>query len=46
MSYCHPSVAIKPAILKYLGKSHNLWHRSTLLLERIAFDGSSQVSMF
>ena len=38
MSYCQPTVAIKPAIIKYLGKSHNLWHRSALLLEKIAFD--------
>ena len=41
MSKCQPSVAIKPAILKYLGKSHNLWHRSALILERIAFDNTS-----
>ena len=41
LSLCQPAVYIKPALLKYLGKSHNLWHRSTLLLEQIAFgDGS------
>ena len=28
----------------YLGKSHNLWHRSTLLLEKKAFDGSFETS--
>ena len=43
LSLCQPAVYIKPALLKYLGKSHNLWHRSTLLLEQIAFgDGSDQ----
>ena len=40
LSRCQPPVPIKPAILKYLGKSHNLWHRSTLLLEQIAFDSN------
>ena len=32
---CQPSFAIKPSLLKYLGKSHNLWHRMTLQLENI-----------
>ncbi len=27
LSICHPAVAIRAPILKYLGKSHNLWHR-------------------
>ena len=27
-----------PSLLKYLGKSHNLWHRTALLLEQQAFD--------
>lgn len=26
--------------MKYLGKSHNLWHRMTLNLEQMAFDAS------
>lgn len=38
LSLCQPPVVIKPAVLKYLGKSHNIWHRSSLLLEQIAFD--------
>ena len=38
LARCKPPVPIKPSILKYLGKSHNLWHRSTLLLEQIAFE--------
>ena len=40
VSRCQPCIEIEPALLKYLGKSHNLWHRSTLLLEKKAFDGS------
>ena len=38
LARCRPPVPIKPSILKYLGKSHNLWHRATLLLEQIAFE--------
>lgn len=38
LSQCVPSVPIKPALLKYIGKSHNLWHRSSLLLENMAFE--------
>lgn len=43
LSHCNPPVAIKPYIMKYLGKSHNVWHRMTLALEQMAFesDGSS-----
>ncbi|XP_064456550.1 transformation/transcription domain-associated protein-like isoform X2 [Ornithodoros turicata] len=33
LSQCSPPVPIKPALVKYLGKSHNVWHRSCLLLE-------------
>ena len=40
VSRCQPTIEIKPALLKYLGKSHNLWHRSTLLLERKAFESN------
>ena len=39
VSRCRPPIEIKPALLKYLGKSHNLWHRSTLILERLALEG-------
>ncbi|CAL4066669.1 unnamed protein product, partial [Meganyctiphanes norvegica] len=38
LAQCTPSVAIRPSIMKYLGKSHNLWHRMTLLLEQSAFE--------
>ncbi|XP_028408078.1 transformation/transcription domain-associated protein-like isoform X2 [Dendronephthya gigantea] len=30
---CEPTVPMRPSILKYLGKSHNQWHLSTLVLE-------------
>ena len=38
LSRCQPGVAIPAPLLKYLGKSHNLWHRAALLLEQQAFD--------
>ena len=38
VSRCQPGVAVPPSLLKYLGKSHNLWHRTALLLEQQAFD--------
>ncbi|QQP58074.1 Transformation/transcription domainassociated proteinlike [Caligus rogercresseyi] len=38
LSRCKPPIAIKPALIKYLAKSHNLWHRGTLMLESMAFD--------
>lgn len=40
LSLCSPPVRIKPCLLKYLGKSHNLWHRMTLTLEQLAFSDS------
>ncbi len=33
MANCSPPIPIRPAVLKYLGKTHNLWHRAALLLE-------------
>ncbi|XP_069681279.1 transformation/transcription domain-associated protein isoform X3 [Periplaneta americana] len=41
MSHCSPPIPIKPVLMKYLGKSHNLWHRMTLNLEQMAFEQSS-----
>ncbi|XP_063882780.1 transformation/transcription domain-associated protein-like isoform X6 [Scylla paramamosain] len=38
LAQCQPPVTIRPAIMKYLGKSHNLWHRMTLLLEQLALE--------
>ncbi|CAH3023319.1 unnamed protein product [Porites evermanni] len=36
VSKCNPAVPIRPCILKYLGKSHNSWHRAGLTLEDYA----------
>ena len=33
MAKCSPPIPIRPVVLKYLGKTHNLWHRSAILLE-------------
>nr|XP_022907724.1 transformation/transcription domain-associated protein [Onthophagus taurus] len=42
VSRCNPPIHIAAPIMKYLGKSHNLWHRTTLALEQMAFDSQSQ----
>ena len=41
LSRCVPSVPIKPCLMRYLGKSHNIWHRMILLLEQVAFHPST-----
>ncbi|XP_060810438.1 transcription-associated protein 1 isoform X2 [Amyelois transitella] len=38
LARCSPPVSIKPSMMKYLGKTHNLWHRMTLNLEQMAYD--------
>lgn len=38
LNRCSPPVTIIPPLMKYLGKSHNLWHRMALNLEQQAFD--------
>ncbi|XP_011505966.1 PREDICTED: transformation/transcription domain-associated protein [Ceratosolen solmsi marchali] len=44
LSHCNPPVPMRSALMKYLGRSHNLWHRMTLSLEQMAFEnGSSQI---
>ncbi|XP_063838916.1 transcription-associated protein 1 [Ostrinia nubilalis] len=45
LARCNPPITIKPPMMKYLGKTHNLWHRMTLNLEQMAIDqtGSSRV---
>ena len=35
-----PTVPLKPCIIKYVGKSHNLWHRALLVLEQSAAETS------
>ncbi|XP_044261128.1 transcription-associated protein 1 [Tribolium madens] len=41
LSRCNPPIQIAPPLMKYLGKSHNLWHRMALGLEQMAFDPAS-----
>ncbi|XP_043599030.1 transformation/transcription domain-associated protein isoform X1 [Bombus pyrosoma] len=41
ISHCNPPVPLRPALMKYLGRSHNLWHRMTLSLEQMAFDNGN-----
>ena len=36
MSHCNPPIPIRPVSLKYLGKTHNLWHQAALMLENMA----------
>ncbi|XP_034140404.1 transcription-associated protein 1 isoform X2 [Drosophila guanche] len=36
LTKCTPSIYIPPNLLTYLGKSHNLWHRTILVLENLA----------
>ncbi|CAG7721830.1 unnamed protein product [Allacma fusca] len=38
---CVPSVSMRPCVLYYLGKTHNLWHRMGLLLEQMALESGS-----
>lgn len=35
LSQCQPPIYIPPSLMTYLGKSHNLWHRMTLMLENM-----------
>ncbi|KPJ11920.1 Transformation/transcription domain-associated protein [Papilio machaon] len=38
LARCNPPITMKPPMMKYLGKTHNLWHRMTLNLEQMAID--------
>lgn len=44
LTQCQPPVPIRPCIMKYLGKSHNLWYRMSLMLEQSAFDTNALTS--
>ncbi|CAH0749160.1 unnamed protein product [Diatraea saccharalis] len=41
LARCNPPISIRPPMMKYLGKTHNLWHRMTLNLEQMAIDQAS-----
>ena len=45
MSRCEPPLPIRPVTLKYLGKTHNLWHQAALLLENMAVSCDDMVSV-
>ncbi|XP_060086157.1 transformation/transcription domain-associated protein-like [Ylistrum balloti] len=45
LSHCVPPVHIRPCVLKYLGRTHNLWHRACLQLEQIAFENGPAVQV-
>ncbi|XP_071454988.1 transformation/transcription domain-associated protein [Hetaerina americana] len=45
LAQCSPPIPIKPCLMKYLGKSHNLWHRMVLSLEQLGFDPNSDGSL-
>lgn len=45
LSHCSPSVPMRALLLKYLGKSHNLWHRMTLCLEQMALENGNDDPM-
>ncbi|ESP00831.1 hypothetical protein LOTGIDRAFT_140419, partial [Lottia gigantea] len=38
LSSCVPTISIRPCVLKYLGKTHNLWHRACLQLEQMTIE--------
>uniref|UniRef100_A0ABM0MIW8 Transformation/transcription domain-associated protein-like n=1 Tax=Saccoglossus kowalevskii TaxID=10224 RepID=A0ABM0MIW8_SACKO len=45
ISLCVPAIPIRPCVLKYLGKTHNLWHRCTLMLEQNAIDSGFHAAL-
>lgn len=40
VSRCQPPIQMRPILIKYLGKNHNIWHRATLMLEESTKDKS------
>ncbi|KAI4454767.1 ataxia telangiectasia mutated atm -related [Holotrichia oblita] len=43
LSRCNPSIQISPPLMKYIGKSHNLWHRMALGLEQMSTDPTASL---
>jgi len=41
LSHCNPPISIATPVMKYLGKSHNIWHRVTLSLEQMMLESES-----
>lgn len=38
VSRCQPPIQMRPILIKYLGKNHNIWHRAALMLEESTKD--------
>ncbi|KAL3832377.1 hypothetical protein ACJMK2_024027 [Sinanodonta woodiana] len=45
LARCVPPVPVRPCVLKYLGRTHNLWYRACLLLEQMAFENGPTVPL-
>ena len=45
MSKSDPPIPIRPIILKYLGKTHNLWHQAALILEGMTVSCGDMISL-
>ena len=45
MMHCDPPIPIRPVVLKYLGKTHNLWHQAAITLENMAVACDDMVSV-
>ena len=44
VSLCQPTIQIRPVLLRYLGKNHNLWQRAALMLEDMYKDKSLEIT--
>ncbi|XP_049942725.1 transformation/transcription domain-associated protein [Schistocerca serialis cubense] len=40
LTRCIDNLPLKPSLMKYIGKSHNLWHRISLILEKMIAEGN------
>lgn len=38
LSLCNPPIQVRPPVMSYLARNHNLWHRVTLGLEKLVAD--------
>ena len=37
ISFCDPPILLRPLVLKYVGKNHNLWHQACLMMEQVSW---------
>lgn len=45
ISQFQPPIAIRPCLLRYLGTSHNQWHRTMLMLEDIVLNKQTSIQL-